>query len=418
MSSRSSTPKQTYGTVAVVGQGYVGLPLSVAAARSGWTVIGIDSSPQLVENLGNGKSHVEDVSSMDLEFVLEAGTFSVSTAYEKASDADVCIFCVPTPLDKKRKPDLGFLESAVKGISLHLKSGTLLINESTSFPGTLREVIFSLVDEHRPEGAKDILFAAAPERIDPMNKEWTLVNTPRLVGGIDKLSTQRAIAFYKSICKSVIEVSTPEVAECAKLVENTYRQVNIALVNQLVPFCRELGLDTREVVEAAGTKPYGFMKFFPGAGVGGHCIPIDPLYLLWKSQEIGVDLPFVERADETNRGMPEYVAKRLIKLADLRRGDKALILGVAYKSGIADVRETPARDVFRFLDSYGVEVYWSDPLVSVFNVGQMWNSSIPIDAAIVVTAQPGLQVETFVESGIPILDCTGVFKGVVGVSQL
>lgn len=418
MLSRSAMSKGTYGTVAIVGLGYVGLPLAIAAARSGWRVIGIDNSHQLVENLIIGKSHVEDIGHTELKSVLETGAFSITAAYEMVSEAEICIFCVPTPLDNGRNPDLGFLKSAVIGVSPHLKSGTLLINESTSFPGTLRDIVYSLVAVNRPSGVKDISFAAAPERIDPVNKEWTLYNTPRLVSGIDEIGTHRAASFYKSICKEVIEVSAPEVAECAKLLENTFRQVNIALVNQLVPFFEELGLETREILDAAATKPYGFMKFVPSAGVGGHCIPIDPLYLLWKSKQVGVDLPFVETADEINRGMPEYVSKRLIALADLSRGDKVLILGVAYKSGITDTRETPARDIFRFLSSYGADVYWSDPLVSVFDSGQAWDSSIHVDAAIVVTAQPGMQVKRLAESGIPILDCTGVFKGVAGVSQL
>jgi UDP-N-acetyl-D-glucosamine dehydrogenase len=251
-----------------------------------------------------------------------------------------------------------------------------------------------------------------------MNPKWDMKSTPRLVAGMTEEATELAYDFYSSFCDTVIKVSSPEVAESAKLLENTFRQVNIALMNQLVPFCRSLGIDVREVIEAAGSKPYGYMKFFPGAGVGGHCIPIDPLYLLWRSRQLGIDLPFVESADKTNREMPRYVANRLIDLAGLKSGDKALIMGVAYKAGISDVRESPAIDVANHLISIGIEVFWRDPLVSEFEVGKKWDSSIDVKGAIVVTAQPDLGVESIASAGVPVLDCTGAYKGIQGVSQL
>jgi len=242
-------------------------------------------------------------------------------------------------------------------------------------------------------------------------------NTPRLVSGIDSVSTERALAFYRSICETVIEVSKPEVAEMAKLLENTFRQVNIALVNQLVPFCKEIGIDIREVVEAAGSKPYGYMKFFPGAGVGGHCIPIDPLYLLWKARQVGVELPFVAKADEVNGGMPEYVVSRLVELTSAASGSSLAILGVAYKAGISDVRESPAEHVALAIQNKGFKPVWKDPLVSRFHEFEEFRDH-QIGGAIVVTAQPGLPVAELAEKGIPILDCTGAFKGISGVEQL
>jgi UDP-N-acetyl-D-glucosamine dehydrogenase len=242
-------------------------------------------------------------------------------------------------------------------------------------------------------------------------------NTPRLVSGIDQVSNQRALDFYRSVCESVIEVSKPEVAEMAKLLENTFRQVNIALINQLVPLCRELGIDIREVVEAAGSKPYGYMKFFPGAGVGGHCIPIDPLYLLWKARQVGIELPFVKEADEINGAMPDYVSSRLIDLAKPEPGSYLAILGVAYKSGISDIRESPAEDVAHSLQIQGFKVLWSDPLVKSFHDYQELTDQ-KLAGAIVVTAQDGHAVAELAKSGVPILDCTGAYKAVKGVEQL
>jgi UDP-N-acetyl-D-glucosamine dehydrogenase len=274
-----------------------------------------------------------------------------------------------------------------------------------------------LVASLRVDNGKSMSFASAPERVDPRNEKWQMENTPRLVSGIDDVSTQRALDFYRSICETVIEVSKPEVAEMAKLLENTFRQVNIALVNQLVPFCNEIGIDIREVVEAAGSKPYGYMKFFPGAGVGGHCIPIDPLYLLWKARQVGVELPFVAEADAVNGGMPEYVVSRLVNLAKASSGSSLAILGVAYKAGISDVRESPAEHVAKAILKCGFKPLWKDPLVSkVHDFEEFADHSI--SGAIVVTAQPGLPVKELAEKGIPILDCTGAFKGISGVEQI
>ena len=273
------------------------------------------------------------------------------------------------------------------------------------------------MDEKRDSGAEGIKFASAPERIDPQNKEWKLSATPRLISGIDNEARKAAEDFYSTFCQNIVPVSSPEVAELAKLLENTFRQVNIALINQLVPFCHELGVDIREVIEAAGTKPYGFMKFYPGAGVGGHCIPVDPIYLLWKSRQLGIDLPFIEKADDINRKMPEYVTERLIALSQEKASKSVLLLGIAYKPGVSDVRESPALDVSKQLKARGFEVYFLDPLVESIDGIDPYNGE-DIRAAIVVTAQPGLDLGPYVAADIPILDCTGAFKGIPNVHQL
>jgi UDP-N-acetyl-D-glucosamine dehydrogenase len=403
--------------VTIVGQGYVGLPLAMAAVAVGYKVTGIDVSNVIVENLNQGKSHVEDVSDGVLQRALELGLYKSSTSGQFASESDICVICVPTPLDKSGLPDLTYVESAVRLVANNLPPQALLISESTSYPGTVREVIIPLIQSLRSDKASMMSFASAPERVDPRNDKWDMKNTPRLVAGIDQNSTNRAMKFYTSICDTVIEVSKLEVAEMAKLLENTFRQVNIALVNQLVPFCKEIGIDMREVVEAAGSKPYGYMKFFPGAGVGGHCIPIDPLYLLWKARQVGVELPFVANADEINGGMPSYVVSRLLESAKPSKGETFAILGVAYKAGISDVRESPAEQVAKELASQGYKVVWADPLVESFNKYEKF-SGHQLKGAIVVTAQAGLPVVDLAASGVKILDCTGAFKGIQGVEQL
>jgi UDP-N-acetyl-D-glucosamine dehydrogenase len=393
------TPK----SVAIIGQGYVGLPLAMAACRAGWSVTGIDVSKSIVLALSAGVSHVEDVSNVELRDALDKGIYQVSTSGELVSKSEIAIICVPTPLDEKGLPDLSYLESAVRLVANHLPEQALLISESTSYPGTVRDFVAPLVASLRGDRGIGISYASAPERVDPRNAKWRMENTPRLVSGIDQVSTQRALDFYRSVCESVIEVSKPEVAEMAKLLENTFRQVNIALINQLVPLCKELEIDIREVVEAAGSKPYGYMKFFPGAGVGGHCIPIDPLYLLWKARQVGIELPFVKEADEINGAMPDYVSSRLIDLAKPVPGSY--------------IRESPAEDVARSLESQGFKVLWSDPLVKSFHNYQKLTDQ-NLAGAIVVTAQVGLAVAEIAKSGVPILDCTGAYKAVKGIEQL
>ena len=406
--------------VAIIGQGYVGLPLAVACAEVGFTVIGIDNNAQRVKELNAGESHIEGISDSVLAAMLAKGKYVASVDFSEVSAVEVVIIAVPTPLDRQRQPDLSALEGAVRTVAPHLKSGTLLISESTSYPGTARGLVFAIIEEILGKEASEIDVASAPERVDPGNSKFHHRNTPRIVAGLTQSAATRAAEFYRRFTDDVIEVSSPEVAEAAKLLENTFRQVNIALVNEIAVISHKLGIDVREVIEAAGSKPYGFMKFFPGAGVGGHCIPVDPSYLSWKAKSVGAKARFIDLANEVNLEMPAYVAGRLIDRllnAGHAKGD-VMILGVAYKSGISDIRETPADGVANALEKAGYEVHWSDPLVSTWRGGDSTEPSNDLVGAIVVTAQPGVTIAPYVNLGIPVLDCTGAFRGIEGVEQL
>jgi UDP-N-acetyl-D-glucosamine dehydrogenase len=322
-------------------------------------------------------------------------------------------------LDEKREPDLTLLRNAVMDIAPHISNETLIVSESTSYPGTLREVIIPIIESYRSKSSLKIFFASAPERVNPGDPVWNQRNTPRLVGAIDEESKMRALAFYKTICDAVVSVSTPEVAEAAKLLENTFRLINIALINEFTQLCSVSGINVHDVIDAASSKPYGFMPFRPGVGVGGHCIPVDPLYLTWWARQNGSKAEFVEAADSINHAMPRYVAERAVKLVDSAvKSPKVLLLGVAYKPGIADVRETPAAELRDQLISRGAIVAWHDPLV------EMWEGTKPVDltwecdVAILATKQPGMILDQLLLRGIQILDCTNSLRGLSGVSSL
>jgi UDP-N-acetyl-D-glucosamine dehydrogenase len=287
-------------SLAIIGQGYVGLPLAMAAVESGWEVVGLDNSATRVEDLNRGHSPVEDISNETLVNALKSGSYKASSNYEDISNADVVTICVPTPLDGKKEPDLTALRGATISSAPYLKNGALLVSESTSYPGTLRTEVISLVEKNRPTGKTQLFFATAPERVNPGDRVWNQKNTPRLVSGIDKESHEKALEFYSSICDEVVPVETPEIAEAAKLLENTFRLVNIGLINEFTKLCGPAGIDVNKVVTAASTKPYGFMPFRPGVGVGGHCIPVDPLYLTWWAKQNDLSSPIVDLAENTN----------------------------------------------------------------------------------------------------------------------
>ena len=406
--------------VAIVGQGYVGLPLAVACAEVGFVVTGMDIDAKRVAELNAGVSHIEDVPSAKVAEMISAGNYQASTDFSGVASSNVVIIAVPTPLDAHREPDLTALKGAVESVAPHLKPGTLLISESTSYPGTARDLVLPILQSFLGAGAAEIDIASAPERVDPGNPTYHHRNTPRIVAGLTPQATKRAADFYRTFTDPVIEVSSPEVAEAAKLLENTFRQVNIALVNEIAMISHKLGIDVREVIEAAATKPYGFMKFLPGAGVGGHCIPVDPSYLSWRAKSVGAPARFIDLANEVNHEMPEYVAGRLVERVRAKGATKGaiVILGVAYKAGVADVRETPADGVADALEAAGYVVRWSDPLVDSWRGGSSSAPSADLVGAIVVTRQPGLEVAPYVALGIPILDCTGAFRGIAGVEQL
>jgi len=410
---------QNSRTLAIIGQGYVGLPLAMAACDAGWIVIGIDNSEAKVAQINSGISPVEDISDIQLQTVLASGAYKVSTDFSAVKQASVITVCVPTPLDKNREPDLSLLRSAVSAVAPFIADETLLISESTSYPGTLREVIIPIVNSLKSNDTRNIYFASAPERVNPGDLVWNQKNTPRLVGGIDSVSQTKALAFYQSICNVPVSVSSPEIAEAAKLLENTFRLVNIALINEFTQLCSVTGINVHEVIDSASTKPYGFMPFRPGVGVGGHCIPVDPLYLTWWARQNGQAAKFIEAADFVNHEMPKYVAQRALSMVDASiNKPKVLILGVAYKPGVGDIRETPASELREHLESQGAEVAWFDPLVS------NWSDSEPVDlqwecdVAILTINQPGIIFEQLFERGVQILDCTNSIKNLTGVTLL
>jgi UDP-N-acetyl-D-glucosamine dehydrogenase len=405
--------------LAIIGQGYVGLPLAIAAIDAGWTVIGVDSLASKVAQINGGSSPVEDVSDEKLQAVISSGAYKATTDFSAVELATVITICVPTPLDQMREPDLTLLRSAATGIAPFISNETLVVSESTSYPGTLREVIIPIIRENKHADCKSVYFASAPERVNPGDPIWNQKNTPRLVGAIDTESQVRALAFYGSICDEVVCVPTPEVAEAAKLLENTFRLVNIALVNEFTQLCSASDIKVHDVIDAAASKPYGFMPFRPGVGVGGHCIPVDPLYLTWWARAQGREVAIVEKANLVNLEMPRYVAERALKLLNPSiKNPRVLILGVAYKPGVGDVRETPVSELRAHLKKQGAEVAWHDPLVPI------WEDSKPVgldwdcDVAILATQQPGIDFKQLVEKGIQILDCTNTAKNLAGVISL
>jgi UDP-N-acetyl-D-glucosamine dehydrogenase len=405
--------------LAIIGQGYVGLPLAMAAVDAGWTVIGVDNFEAKVTQINGGSSPVEDISGTQLQAAISRGAYKATTDFSTVAQASVITICVPTPLDDKREPDLTLLRNAVTAIAPYVSNETLVVSESTSYPGTLREIIIPIINQIRPENSTDLYFASAPERVNPGDAIWNQKNTPRLVGAIDQESRKRALAFYESICDAAISVSSPEVAEAAKLLENTFRLVNIGLINEFTQICSANGINVHEVIDAAASKPYGFMPFRPGVGVGGHCIPVDPLYLTWWARQNGGKAAFVESADSINHAMPKYVAERALSMVGAgKKNPKVLILGVAYKPGVGDVRETPVSELRTHLIANGADVAWHDPLVPV------WEGSNPVDldwdcdVAILATNQPGMHLTELFSRGIQILDCTNSLKDQAGVVAL
>ena len=406
-------------SLAIIGQGYVGLPLAMAAVTAGWNVIGLDNSESRVDTLNKGRSPVEDISDLTLYSALKSGKYKATSNYSDISNADVVTICVPTPLDEKKQPNLAALRGATSSAAQFLKNGALLVSESTSYPGTLRNEVIPLIEKNRATGAVNLYFATAPERVNPGDAIWDLKNTPRLVSGIDKKSHEKALEFYQSICDEVVSVESPEIAEAAKLLENTFRLVNIGLANEFTKLCGSAGIDVNKVISAAASKPYGFMPFRPGVGVGGHCIPVDPLYLTFWARQNNLVAPMVELAEKTNREMHKYVADRALKLISAKKVKaRVLLLGVAYKSGISDVRETPVAHLREHLIQLGHVVEWIDPLVSSWENSNPTNKFTGFDVAILAVNQTGLPIAKLQEIGTPILDCTNSHSGNQGIHTL
>ena len=395
--------------VSIIGQGYVGLTISVFAAER-HTVIGFDKNQGVVDALNQGQSHIEGVESADLAKWIAAGKYKATTNAGEIAGSDVVVIAVPTPLTEDRKPDLTFVEAACKTIGENLKTPALIINESTSFPGTVRDLIKPEIEKHSG-GSIQHLYAVSPERVDPGRTDWNQKNTPRLYAGLTPEASKAVKDFYSTFCDNLVEVSSPEVAEAAKLFENTFRQVNIALVNEFAQIAHALGISVYETLDAAATKPYGFMKFMPSAGVGGHCIPVDPSYLAHTAAGLGVPATFIERANEVNLEMAKYVVYRVTAdNGSSLQGKKVQVVGVAYKPNVADVRETPAELVIEELRKAGASVTWSDDLVSSW----MGESSTPLggsEIAVVVTLHSVTDLAAVLKSAPYVFDTTGKVKG-------
>jgi len=394
--------------VAIIGQGYVGLTIAVFAAER-HTVVGFDVNQGVVDALNSGKSYIEGVASSDLAKWIAAGKYTATTNAADITGSDVVVIAVPTPLTKARKPDLSFVEAACKTIGENLKTPALIINESTSFPGTVRNLIKPEIEKHSG-GTISHLYAVSPERVDPGRVDWDQKNTPRLYAGLTPEASEAVREFYSTFCDNLVEVSSPEVAEAAKLFENTFRQVNIALVNEFAQIAHALGISVYETLDAAATKPYGFMKFMPSAGVGGHCIPVDPSYLADTAARVGVPATFIERANEVNLEMAAYVVGCVA--ADhggTLSGKSVQVIGVAYKPNVADTRETPAELVIEELKKAGAKVSWHDPVVQSWHGGQT-SSLGGSEIAIVVTMHDVVSAESVLASAPYVFDTTGKIK--------
>ena len=349
--------------VAIVGQGYVGLPLAIAATSAGHEVVGIDSNPELVSKILEGKSPIGDLMDMDIATALSSGRYHPSQSFELLSHAEIVIICVPTPLESDYNPDLTYLNSALTSIAKYLTPGTLVINESTVAPGTTRTTISELLDT----AGVPFDLAYSPERIDPANKAWKITNTPKLVAGLTDQAAERAASFYRSFIDSVTIGSSLEVIETAKLLENSFRLINISFINEIAQFCAAMKIDVREVIAAAATKPYGFMPFYPSAGVGGHCIPVDPKYLSSKAEEMGIPSRFIDLAHQINLELPSYFAGVATGKLGTLKNKSILLVGIAYKPDVKDTRETPAIGLINALRQAGAEVWWHDDLVQTLN---------------------------------------------------
>jgi UDP-N-acetyl-D-glucosamine dehydrogenase len=358
--------------IAVIGQGYVGLSLAISAACAGHQVFGIDSNELLVNKLLNGFSPIRDVEDAAIQAVLKSKNYLVNNDFDVIQKMEIVIICVPTPLGTNRQPDHSFLIEAVNSIAKRLQPGTLIVNESTVSPGTTRGLIKEILDK----AGVPYELAYSPERIDPANKQWTVTNTPKLVAGLTPTATDRAVAFYKTFVDSVTVGSSPEVIETAKLLENSFRLVNISFVNEIAQFCAAIDIDVREVVDAAATKPYGFMPFYPGAGVGGHCIPVDPSYLVAKARELRTPTRFIDLANDVNQSLATYFTGVATGILGELSGKKIVVVGVAYKPEVADVRETPAEGLIKELRARGADVKWHDDLIREWN----GESSVPLSA--------------------------------------
>ncbi len=418
--------KDKSARVGVIGLGYVGLPLAVAFARRGFRVTGIEVSPKRAADLRKGRSYIEDVPSKELAALIKRGALTVSTDGSAVGKLDAILICVQTPLRKTKEPDISNIVNACRSVAKNLKRGTIVVLESTTYPGTTQEAVLPELEKSGLTAGKDFWLAFSPERVDPGNEKWKIEKTPKVVGGIDARSTAIAVELYSTVISKVVPVSSATAAELVKLLENTFRSVNIALVNELAQICDRLGLNVWEVVGAAATKPFGFMPFWPGPGIGGHCIPKDPQLLAWKMKSLNFEPRFIELASTVNGQMPRYAAGRIAALLNRDsksvNGAKVLVLGVAYKPGVGDFRDSPSLDIMHLLAEDGAKISYHDPHVPRVSVGgRTWASkrlddSIVrgADCVLILTAHTGLDYPRIVLLSRRVFDARNALAGLKG----
>ncbi|WP_407083030.1 nucleotide sugar dehydrogenase [Paenibacillus polygoni] len=407
----------------VVGLGYVGLPLAVEMVKQGFTVIGIDLDPSKVESIYQGESYIHDISSEELKTVMQSGRFQPTTDYSMLRVIDALSICVPTPLSENQDPDTSYIETVVDQIKLHMKEGMLITLESTTYPGTTEELIEHKLEAIGKKVGEDYFLCFSPERVDPSNGRFTTFNTPKVIGGTTEECLKLGAALYSQYVETVVPVSNPKIAEMSKLLENTFRSINIAFVNEMAMMCDRMGIDIWEVIDAAATKPFGFMPFYPGPGIGGHCIPLDPMYLSWKAKGFRFYSQFIELAQSTNENMPYYVMNKtatiLNEYAKSIRKSNILLLGMAYKPNIADLRESPALEVYELFKEAGANVEYFDPYADTFRdkhgetVHSVEYNPVKFkeyDCIVLITNHKNLEYDEIASLGVPVLDTRNAFK--------
>ena len=414
---------QRTARVVVIGTGYVGLPLVVELARAGFHVTGLDRDPRKVEAVREGRSYIDDVPTSAIAPLVASGLLDATTDESVLGEADAVVVCVPTPLKKTKDPDISYIVGATEAIARHVHPHMAVVLESTTYPGTTRELVAPMLEKAGAKLGEDVLLAFSPERVDPSNTQWLTKNTPKVLGGMTPACLAVCRALYATIIDTIVPVSSPDAAEMVKLLENTFRAVNIGLVNEVAIMCHKLDLDVWEIIDAAASKPFGFMKFSPGPGLGGHCIPIDPLYLSWKLRAVKYTAQFIEVADGVNSSMPGWVVTRAAEIlndhAKPVRGSKILIVGVAYKRDVADMRESPALDIIELLHQRGAHVAYVDPHVPVFREGtvdlrseQPDTSAAGYDLAIIVTDHSNVDYERLVREAPVTFDTRNATRNV------
>jgi UDP-N-acetyl-D-glucosamine dehydrogenase len=415
--------KNKEARLGVLGLGYVGLPLAVSFAKAGFQVVGFDLDENKVAAVKAGDSYIIDVTSEELSAVVQSGHLTATTDFARLAEVDSVNICVPTPLGKTRDPDISYIQAAVGSIAASMHPGLLVILESTTYPGTTEEVILPLLSENGLKVGEDFFLAFSPERVDPGNPTYNTINIPKVVGGVTPNCTEVARNLYGQVMETVVPVSSVRVAETVKLLENTFRSVNIGLVNEIALMCSAMDIDVWEVIDGAATKPFGFMPFYPGPGLGGHCIPIDPFYLSWKAKQAGSEARFIDLAGQINGFMPRHVVKLITRGLNERKkavnGSKALVVGVAYKAGIDDMRESPALDILEMLAQLGAATYWYDPQVAALpdaiqatQLGEWTAEAIAdFDVAVIVTPHPGVDHTLLLEAAPLVVDTRNALKG-------